>query len=207
MNGKEIEPEIERLAPTYDGCSPAIIYQDGTVVNVEMEIDYEMPHLENTGIVSTYGTGHTLHRTAKMLFNDVDKEVTSSPKRFWVDTPDNHHFLFTGDNDYKKAKIWAAITSESQVRIVPSDPDFVPVKIGALGNPAIAGYLYSIHDYTVEEISEQIGVSIGTVRQYLSDIAKGRRVGNIYKSIKDDRSEMSDTVSYDEFLEIMGINR
>lgn len=53
--------------------------------------------------------------------------------------------------------------------------DVIPVRIATAGKAAMAGWLYVIHRHRPGWISNKLGVSEQTVRQYLSDLREGRR--------------------------------
>lgn len=61
---------------------------------------------------------------------------------------------------------WEAWTAENEV---------LPVRIAGAGKAAIAGYLKVVHREREAWISNRLGVSESTVRQYLSDLREGRR--------------------------------
>lgn len=56
----------------------------------------------------------------------------------------------------------------------PIDAIAVPVDVAAKGKAAVAAYLVE-REYDVDEIADELDVSTTTVRQYVSDVRKGRR--------------------------------
>jgi DNA-binding MarR family transcriptional regulator len=61
------------------------------------------------------------------------------------------------------------------LREMVSDRDAVPIEVATLGNPYIAAYLYSVHEYEIGEIAEKLDLSEQSVSQYLTDVGKSRR--------------------------------
>jgi hypothetical protein len=55
------------------------------------------------------------------------------------------------------------------------DENFVPVEIAALGKPAIAAYLTTVHDLQAYEVGEKLDVSWKTAHQYVTHVKEGRR--------------------------------
>lgn len=53
--------------------------------------------------------------------------------------------------------------------------DTIPSEIEDMGKAAIASYLFAVHAEGYEGTAARLGVSVGTVKQYLSDFRHGRR--------------------------------
>jgi hypothetical protein len=90
---------------------------------------------------------------------------------------DGEDLYFCGDdlsNVEKRAAIYKEIDSrlESNYKIFP---DAVPIEIACMGQAAIASYLFSIHGEDCEHLSNLMGVSESTIRQYISDFRHNRR--------------------------------
>jgi len=55
------------------------------------------------------------------------------------------------------------------------DSRAIPARIATAGKAAMAGWLKVVHQEREKWIGNELGVSEGTVRQYLSDLREGRR--------------------------------
>ena len=58
---------------------------------------------------------------------------------------------------------------------VTEDQNAVPVNIISEGKPAVTAYLYAIHGWSYNEIQEALGLTQGTIHQYMIDIANDNR--------------------------------
>lgn len=59
--------------------------------------------------------------------------------------------------------------------IVGDSADMVPVEIAVSGKPAIAAYLNAVHNISLEEVAEKLGVKWNTAYQYVDHFKEGRR--------------------------------
>lgn len=107
---------------------------------------------------------------------------TPNPERirYWVDAP-LHHYLFES-SDYrfdqqvkKRALLWAAIISHTGIREQHQNPEVIPVSVAKHGKPYIAAYLYAVHQFTTDEIGDELELTRQTVDQYYTDVIAGRR--------------------------------
>jgi len=67
------------------------------------------------------------------------------------------------------------ITADSDWEAWADDAKAVPAAVAGGGKAAIAGWLKVVHKEREGWISNELGVSESTVRQYLSDLREGRR--------------------------------
>lgn len=82
---------------------------------------------------------------------------------------------FDFDAAEHRGKVFAELLERFDSVEVLSNRSAVPIEIASESNASLAAYLYSVHQYGVDEISERIGVANATVEQYLSDFRYGRR--------------------------------
>lgn len=99
-------------------------------------------------------------------------------RTYWVKTSDDKVFEFSeqsGSINKNKAGAIAVLWYRSGGFKITDDCSLVPVKIAALGKPAIASYLDVTQNINREEIAELLNVSKGTVEQYVSKVRRGHR--------------------------------
>jgi len=110
----------------------------------------------------------------------LNTSILSQSVRYWVDTP-RDHYVFTNEElmpqnrTRKRAIGWAAIISETDCRDDQAAPGYVPVPISARGKPYTITYIFAIHNKSTEMIAEKMGLTVGTVQQYISDVINHRR--------------------------------
>lgn len=99
-------------------------------------------------------------------------------RTYWVKTDGGKVFEFANGSaaeNRNKAGAMAVIWSRSGGFEIGGDESMVPVKIAAMGKPAIATYLDVTQKIDREKIGDLLNVSKGTVEQYVSKVRRGHR--------------------------------
>jgi len=71
--------------------------------------------------------------------------------------------------------LWGELWYRTGGLKLATDEKLIPITVARIGKAAIASYMWSVFDSTVEEISIALTISEKTVEQYLIDFEKRRR--------------------------------
>jgi len=141
----------------------------------------EAPELNEMKLLREFEDGTRVHREPRRSHETPGSApplLALIDEKAWVKTPKGKVFEFD-DGNWELNKYRAEATASLWCRTggfeIVEDSSLVPVKIAVMGKPAIATYLDAIQKISREEISEILGVSEGTVGQYVSKVRRGHR--------------------------------
>jgi hypothetical protein len=117
-------------------------------------------------------------RVIAVTTNPDDPPWSEGPDRYIV--VDKTGDAYEIDDGYYPGRERRALALAQLCRHIDSlkihrDQDLVPVDVAALGKPAIAAYLASVHDFLAHETGDALNVTWKTAHQYVTHVKEGRR--------------------------------
>lgn len=94
-----------------------------------------------------------------------------STAKYRVQIPDGEDYEFSRylrATNRRQARLWAELQHQTEGVDMCDQNHLIPTEVAVLGKPAIAAYLYTAHDFTKSQISNQMGVEESTVQQYFT---------------------------------------
>lgn len=136
---------------------------------------------ETIELIREYGEGLRIvaEEEERTELEEALKFTSNKPHRtYWVETPDGSRFRFGGyrrSTNSRRAGCFAALWDRAGEVEVLENTSAVPVKVANLGKPAIAAYLWTVHDLDVQEIAKMLDVGRRTIQQYHSKFRRSVR--------------------------------
>lgn len=142
-----------------------------------------IPDSEDTEIKEKFPDGSKILTESWIKLTDSETATYSrfripSDRKYWVKTAEGTVYEFSeGDRSENRNKsgAFAMLWFQSGGFEISESESMVPVKIAAMGKPAIATYLDTIHCISRGKIGELLEIKEGTVEQYISKVRRGHR--------------------------------
>ncbi|UOO94276.1 hypothetical protein MUK72_09870 [Halococcus dombrowskii] len=107
-----------------------------------------------------------------------EAKYTRQERKCTVEDSSGEVYEITEDRFTRRSRlpVWLGLLERADGALPLVDhPDLIPVEVATMGKPEICGYLFVVHQIDLRDLSGMFDVNYTTVRQYMSDIASGRR--------------------------------